>query len=251
MLDTLLRKYNERKAIKAWNKSTLGQALALQAREYFYGEIRSLSGMSEKAKQKIIGDFYSKVFAIDQAANPFLQLRENIASYVIEFAKLQVLCLTPEEKADQFYSDCPYISGELRPHIRQLSDHNEELKQLKWSHENLTDEELIAFCNSRSAVLLYYVNGMNMVRVDRGDNGDPKDWFKPFFRSMLIYEEDLCRGQINLPPLLPNSLDALRHSVFMNEVVNGAANPLYTWETKLQEAFEESSASGPTSSLQA
>ena len=230
MLGAFLQKYNERKAVKEWKKSTLGQALALHTQEYFYGKVKSLSGMSEGEKQKLIGDFYGKVASINQAENPFLKLRELLATYVVEFSKLQVLCLTKEEKVEQFYADCPYISGELHLHIRALTDHNKELKELKWSHEDLTDEELIGFCNGRSALLLYYMNGINVVRIEAKDRHNTKDWFKPFVRAMLIWDEDTYRSQIGLPSLLPGSLDALEYSTFMNMVVNGIENPLYAWE---------------------
>lgn len=237
MFDALLKKYNERKALRAWNKSVIGQALREHTHQYFYGEVKSLAEMSEVGKQKLIADFYSKVVSIDQAQNPLLQLREYFASYVVGFAKLQVLCLTAEEKADQFYADCPYISGQLHLHIRELSDFNEELKEVKWARENVTDAELVAFCNWRSAIFHYYMNGLNMVRVHLGDNHKTKDWFRPFLRSSLIWEEHLCRGNIGLPDLLPDSLDGLRHSTFMNMVVNGVDNPLYEWETKFKEEF--------------
>ena len=234
MFEALIGKYKQRKATKEWSKSPLGQSLTLHTQEYFYGKIASLSGKSQGAKDEIIADFCEKVFSIDQADNPFLKLRELLATYVVALTRLQVLCLTEEEKAGQFYADCPYISGELHHHIRALSDHNEELKRLKWSHGNLTDAELVGVCNIRSAVLLYYVNGLNIVRMIKGDRDKPKDWFCPFLRSMLIWDEDTCRRQIELPSLLPRSLEALEHSTFMNMVVDGYQNPLYEWEKAYQ-----------------
>ena len=234
MFEALIGKYKQRKATKEWSKSPLGQSLTLHTQEYFYGKMASLAGMSQGAKDEIIADFCEKVFSIDQAENPFLKLRELLTNYVLAFTRLQVHCLTKEEKAGQFYADCPYISGELHHHIRALADHNEELKRLKWEHENLTDVELVGFCNARSAVFLYCVNGLNIVRIMRGDKDSPKDWFRPFLRSMLIWDEDTCRGQIGLPSLLPGSMDALEHSTFMNMVVDVYQNPLYEWEKAYQ-----------------
>lgn len=230
MLAALIEKYNERKAVKAWNRSTLGQALKQHTEHYFYRNIASLAGMSEEAKQKIVADFYTQVFSIDQDEDPFLRLRKLLATYVLEFSQLQVLCLTEEEKAGQFYADCPYISGELHHHIRTLAEHNEDLKQLQWAHDDITDDNLIGYCNQRTAVLLFYMNGMNIIRIERGDSDSPKDWFRPFLQSMLIWDEDNCRKQIALPSLLPGELDGLKHSTFMNMVVNGFRNPLYEWE---------------------
>lgn len=195
MLKEFLQNYGQRRAIKAWNKSVLGQALANHSREYFYEGDTRLSSFNEKNKQKLISDFYAKVIAIDQVENPLLAMRENIADSVCGFAKLQVLCLKPDEKKEAFYADCPYISGTLYAHIRELSEHNEELKQLKWTHGDLSDDDLISFCNGRSAVFLYYVNGLNIVRAAGDDVDEAKDWLRPFIRSSLIWEDDLCRGE--------------------------------------------------------
>lgn len=185
MLEEFLQNYRQRRAIKSWRKSILGQTLARHSREYFYeGETR-LSGFSEKSKQKLISDFYA---------------------------------------------DSPYISGELHAHIQKLSEYNEELKELKWTHGDLSDDDLISFCNGRSAVFLYYVNGWNIVRAECNDVGETKDWLRPFIKSSLIWEEGLCRGNIGLPSLLSDSLDSLRHIAFTNMVVNGHANPFYEWE---------------------
>ena len=134
------------------------------------------------------------------------------------------------KKTSQVYADCPHISGELHLHIRALSDYNTELKELKWSNVGLKDEDLVSFCNSRSALLLFYMNGINMVRIEFKDRHSTKDWFKPFLRAMLIWDEDTYRHQIGLPSLLPNDLKALEYSTFMNMVVNGVQNPLYEWE---------------------
>ena len=134
------------------------------------------------------------------------------------------------EKAEGEYSDCPYISGELYKHIQELSDHNEELKKLKWKTDGISDEELISVCNFKSALHIFYINGMNHVRCELKDMDTEKDWLHPFVKSMLIWEEDTYRGKIGLPSLLPDSFDAIRHSTFMNTVTNGHENPFYEWE---------------------
>ena len=88
-------------------------------------------------------------------------------------------------------------------------------------------------------MLLYYVNGLNIIRRDFGDFDDVKDWLQPFMKSMLIWDEDIWRGKMDLPSLLPNSLDALEHSTFMNMVVNGFKNPYFEWEKAYGELAKE------------
>jgi hypothetical protein len=232
----LFKGFRERKAAKDWSNSPVGQALAAHTRECFFtGETR-LSSFKEDAKKEIINDFYTKIFALPNATNPFLAVRELIANYVLAFASIQVLTLKPEEKTDAFYAGCPYISGELYKHIQAAADHHAELKQLKWTHDSLSDEELMSFCNTRGAVLLYYVNGLNIVRRADKDFDANKDWFRPFIKSMLIWQEDTYRRNLGLPPLLPDPTAALEYSAFLNAVTNGAPNPYYDWATTFPEA---------------
>lgn len=47
---------------------------------------------------------------------------------------------------------------------------------------------------------------------------------------MLIWHEDQIREKIGLQRLLPDAMDGLKHSTFMNIVVNGHKNPFYEWE---------------------
>ena len=230
MFDALLNRYREWSALRDWQGSPLGQSLAIHTNEYF-SKYPRLSDLSEESKSKIIGDFYQSILAISQTDNPFLAMREKLAAYVSGFSALQVLCLTEEEKQVGFYADCPYISGELCRHIDKTVEHVEQLRELKWKHPDISNSELISFCNSRCVVYLYYLNGFNLVRGEFDDIDSDKDWLQPFVKSMLIWEEDLLRGKIGMKSLLPGDLDGLKHSTFFNAVVNGHKNPFFVWET--------------------
>jgi len=157
-------------------------------------------------------------------------MRESVASYVIGYAGYQMLCLTEEEKTEAFYADCPYISGELYKHIGKVTEHNDELDELKWKHSDISNDDLVSFCNTKCVLYLYYLNGVNYIRGEFDDIDKEKDWLRPFIKSMLIWEEDRIREKIGLPSLLPDSIDALKHSTFMNMVINGHRNPFYEWE---------------------
>ena len=84
----------------------------------------------------------------------------------------------------------------------------------------------------------HYLNGVNYVRGEFNDIDKEKDWLRPFIKSMLIWEEDIVREKIGLPSLLPDSLDSLKHSTFMNLVTNGHKNPFYEWEKSWAEDDE-------------
>lgn len=229
MLKEFFQKRKDNKAIRAWEQSALGQILLNHSKEYF-NKYPRLASFSEEGKNKIIMEFYNQIFMILQAENPFLAMRESLASYSIEYARYQILCLTAEEKSETFYSECPYISGELYKNIDRIVEFNDELGELKWKQSDISNDELIEFCNTRSLLFLYYLNGINYVRSELQDMDKEKDWLRPFIKSMLIWEEDQVREKIGLPRLLPNSLDALKHSSFMNLVIDGYNNPFYEWE---------------------
>lgn len=229
MMKEFLQRLREWKAVREWRRSSLGKKLVHHTTEYFYKNPR-LASFSEETKNKIMGDFLQQILRFSKAENPFLTMRESLATYVIGYARLQVLCLTEEEKREAFYSDCSYISGELYKHIDRAVEHVEELRELKWKHPDLSNEELVSFCNTRCVLHLYYVNGFNYVRGEFDDIDKEKDWLRPFIKSMLIWEEEQIREKIGLPSLLPDKLDGLKHSTFMNMVVNGHRNPYYEWE---------------------
>ena len=155
--------------------------------EYFKKNPR-LSSFSVEGKKRVVEDFYQQIFNFAQAKNPFLAMRESFASYLIGFAGYQVLCLTEEDKAAAFYSDCPHISGQIYKHIHKAIEHNDELGELKWKHPDISNEELISFCNTRCVLHLYYINGINYVRAEFDDSSiKSKRIVASVIKSMLIW----------------------------------------------------------------
>ena len=214
--------------IKNWQDSFLGKALSAHTREYFY-EHPILKDIPEEAKQDLIADFYQKIFELTHSEEPLLTLRGYIASFVQSYATFQVLCLTANEKNKSFYKNSPYISGNLHTHIKSLVIHNNEINELNLKNELLSDEDLLAFCRTKAAISMFYMNGINIVRYEVKDTVKENDWLRPFIESMLICEEDICRKNIELPTLLENEDDAQRHSHFLQYVSNGSQNPYEAW----------------------
>jgi hypothetical protein len=189
-------------------------------------------------KQNIVQQFSNRLIAIDRAPNPFLTFREELCNAAIAYADLQVLCLTPQEKAETL-GGVRYISGELSRYIRQTADFNKDVARIIWEHPQCTDDELIVFANCYCAVFLYYLNGWNLVRVatkiDPAYSAD-KDWFRPFLTSMLISSEHNARQKLGLPSLFTDGVAPLRHASFMGGVTKGQTNPLFEWAELPEEA---------------
>ena len=237
---SLLDRFRAHLFLRRFRKSSLGQVLAEHSREYFYGD-NILSGFSDAAKERLIGDFHLQVFGFAAQPNPHLKFREHLASCVIGYASIQVLCLKPEEKAESFYSGAQYISADLHRHIRACAQHHDELKRIVWEHPDFTDEELIANANARASVWLYYANGLNIVRSEFGEQViKGRDWYRPSVVSAMIFEEETYRQKIGLPSLAPDTLLPLEHSTFMTGVAGGDRNPLYEWETHYERKHPDS-----------
>jgi len=93
----------------------------------------------------------------------------------------------------------------------------------------MSADDLIAYANTRSALMLYYANGLNMVRMAIGDEDRQKVWFRPFVEAMLVQEEDNQREKLGLPSLFDDVVRALPYSVYLDLVINGARQPFYEW----------------------
>ncbi|WP_281649247.1 hypothetical protein [Parendozoicomonas sp. Alg238-R29] len=231
MIGSWIKKYQANKAVKNFKNSQLGKCISHHTEKYFYGDTL-LSSFQQENKENIIKDFHHRVFMVCLSDNPFMSMREAITEYGCGLSSYQIYCINESNKADSEYANTPYISGKMHKHISSCSDHVDELKEMKWKYPEISNDDLIAFCNSRAALYTYYLNGMNYVRMELKDSDDTKDWLRPFVKSMLIWTEDHMRSNIGLPSLLENSLDGLKHSTFMNLVADGHKNPYFEWETK-------------------
>jgi hypothetical protein len=227
--------FKQQFAIWRFQRSTLGQALRQHTYHYFH-EVPSLSYFSQENKEKFAKDFTNKLAAIVASPNSFLALRETLTEHVISFAQLAVLTLTEDELAQADWRDSPFISGQLHHHIDAAAEHHEELARYKWESEGVMAQDLIAFANTRGALLLYYINGLNMVRLESGDNAE-RDWFKPFVEAMLVWEEHTTRQNIGLPSLFDDPVGGLCYSTYMNYVVDGALNPFFEFTKNFPDRY--------------
>jgi len=219
-----------RTALNTWkfNRTPLGQALVLHSKEFFYSG-HTLSWLSQEKKNELITGLYQKLVEAQGSPNAPLALREAIAGFAILYAKLALLCLTEGEKSSHFFSGNPYVSGELCQYIMQAAEHCDEAKAFIDGEENTTPDRVMSFANTRSAVMLYFLNGMNMARIAIGDVEQGTDWYLPFVEAQLVAEEDHVRELLGIERLLPPPLHAVAYSSYINFVIDGEATPFKTW----------------------
>lgn len=220
----------ERRALKQWQKSELGQALRHHGHEFFWQDDAPFGYLNEDEKQKACVELHSKAINILSSPQPILAVREELAKYVLTFAELMVAGMREETKEDRIYSGTPYISGKLRDHISQIAEHIDELGRQRFSDPNITDEELADYCTARATFLLFYCNGLNMISIAVEDRASQRsEWFRAFIQAAMVFAEDDLRQKIGIDRLLAGPVDGLIYSSFMNYVINGEPDPFYTW----------------------
>lgn len=219
---------------RQFNKTALGIALQDHTRKYFYSD-HSLSWFKQENKDALIADFYGKIGQVACAPDPFLALRESLTEYVLAYAQVTILSHTRAEKIEMPWADNPYISGTIHQHVVEASEFCDEVQRHKDDLADATAEDLIAFANTRGAVNLYYANGLNMLRIDMGDQEEP-DWFRAFVEAMLVWEEDTYREKLGLPSLIGGT-GGVVYSAFFNYVIGGEPRPFERFRTEFPDYY--------------
>jgi len=224
----LLQVIKEYWALQKFKKSPLGEALRQHTQEFFYGDT-VLVHFSDANKQKLIGDFTQKLAEIYDSPNWQATMRRSLTEFVLAYASLEVLCLKESERSHIHYGKNPYISGTLYHRISDAVAHTDELGRFVFeTGGEQVPGDLISFCNTRCALYLYYMNGINLVRIS---NGDEVDWYKPFVEAMMVWAEGNIRHKLDMPQLIEgySGLGHLCYFSFMNFVLDGSSNPFFEW----------------------
>jgi hypothetical protein len=235
----LLGQNSSKSGASAQRQEATDEGIATLINEFFHGAGRT-ANYSAGGKSELITEIEEAVEGIREHPKPLVPFRESVATWVVQFADFQVLCLTEAEMERTFYRDCPYVSGELYKSIRKLAPFNKELKQQMLGREDVTDAALLALCKARSGVALLHCNALNLLRKEIGDIPGSKDWFFAFMEAMLIWRENHYRSEAGMTTFV-DGIRAMELSVYMNVVGNPAnVNPRYTWETTFSKAGQSS-----------
>jgi hypothetical protein len=228
MLDTLARKYHgHRLARRAYN--------AIETQIGCYFSHGALSRLSNAQKQELRHSVHAVVRDVLADTNPTMALRHQLVGAVYYFAKFQVLVIDKETQRVGFL-DTPYISGELKPRIAEL------LPTIKDPDLTGIPEDANPFdvCGFQQSLWLMWTNSLNAVRELLDDCDPAQDWLRPFVLSALVAAEDHYRQQLKMPSLLPHEYAGMIYGGFSKHVLDGARNPLVTWQQAVDEvsAFE-------------
>jgi len=131
----------------------------------------------------------------------------------------------------------PGVSGALWPHLRAIARENEIVRtQLQGASEPFeTENDIHDLGPARYRMCSAHMNVLSALRRplnDRHANAE-LDWFKPYYCSLLIWQEATLRNDIGLEQLI-DPHEAIEYNA-MNEMVEaGVPYPNLEWEHRFR-----------------
>ena len=241
MLRTLFDQLKARRALKALGKNPVYQAAITAIRETLANDSKGLGKhASQHFKEELAERLIREVGEVVTARDPVIANRENLASYVLEMAKYQALILPSLTETEEDITGLrgrPGVTGELKAHLKNIAEKDNDIKKLAWSLGNPTSQDLYQACLFKYSVAGFMAHVFHCTRIALGDShpSPEKDWYRPFVAAMCAWEEHNFRKAIGLPDVLASQdsygpTAALKYSTFLNTVMNGAKYPNLEWE---------------------
>jgi len=155
-------------------------------------------------KKTLAWQIMKEVREVVTAADPVIVNREKLADYVFKLANFQVLVIpsTADDEEDVTgLRGKPGITGELKAHLKEIAEKDEEVKKLVENLDHPTTEDIIGACQYYCWNGGLMTNVFNSTRIALGDCNpvSENDWYRPFFAAMCASAEYHYRMLIGLP----------------------------------------------------
>ncbi len=241
MLDKLFGNVKAFFAVRTLERHPVYLSAIRHIRETFSDDSK---GLGKYATQQFRDDLVRRLLAevgeVVTAQDPVMANREKLASYVLPLAKYQVLVLPSPGEPEQDVTGLRGkhgITGELKAHVAKIAEKDKDIKELAWSLNNPTPQQLYEACVFRCWVFGFQANLFHCTRIALGDYhpSQEKDWYRPFLEARCAWEEAQFRKAIGLPDVLDQDelgsiATAAKYASFLSFVVNGAKYPNLAWE---------------------
>ena len=172
----------------------------------------------------------NRVAEIFSANKPFLQYREYVAHYMIEYCELWVFVNQQREGN--------LVSGELTEHIQKYAEHSETLTDFIHQYGNISLGDMLNLTMMTCCYRLYFLECMLAIAEIFNDR---TDWHEEFKRVQLAWEEHSIRLKLGLPTLFDNDIEGLHYGLLCKEVSEGALSPIQSWKKKYNQAGDDNS----------
>jgi len=187
---------------------------------------------SQKFKEELIAKMLNDVIEIIRSENQTIANREKLSEAVCMSTMYQVLILPSKYEDEEDVTEMrgkPGISGELKLHLKEISEQFEEVKEVTIGFDNPTDIDIYNGCVYRYRCFWARAQLFHSLRFHLNDYPpEPKqeDWYLPFVAAMCAYHEHRFRDGIGLPEQNGvGDIEALEYYSFMNMVLNGVRYP--------------------------
>jgi len=234
MLGNLFKRLRGWLAVKALEKNPVYGMVFTTIRDTLTDPSKGLGKYADQEfKQELTEQILKEVAEVVSTQNPVMANRKKLADYVLKMAKYQVLILPapnePEEEVSGLRGK-PGITGEIKAHLKEIAEKDEEIKELAWSLDTPTVQDIYEACVVRYWVAVFKAAVFHSIRLALGDyHPTPeKDWYRPFVAAMCAWEEYNYREKIGLPDISP--IAALKYLSFFHVVMSGAKYPNFEWE---------------------
>lgn len=259
MISKLLAFLKTRKALKELKESPIYSATLSYLQKELNDKSKGIGKYwDEEGKGRIIQNILSDIEETLAQENPTQAVRMRIINLIAETAKFQVLIIPPAPEIDQAgLRDYEGITGELKENIPRLAKTNKDLEEFFYSLEETPTSpgDMYDFILMRYWYLHLSLHAYNQVRITLGDyhKDHHKDWFRPCYISMCIWQESLYRQELGMPYAIRGTnpdWQALMHSTWINRIEEGHKEPLLEWERSWIDVFNKPSPYAQISSNQ-
>jgi hypothetical protein len=242
VLQNLIGSWKGRRAAKQLERNPIYGPIVRYARAVLNDRSQGIGKVwSEDGKRKLLEGLLADVAQVLAEPNPAQAVRMRAIEFMLIAAQFDVLIMQPPT---------PFkgLSGELKPRIPELAKKDKELEEFFYG----IDPAPTTFDGMWDSVLMRYwamnlnLNSYNQARVALGDWHDDrkKDWFRPCYTSLCIWQENTYRRQLGLPSVIGGDLEdlkAIMHSTWINRAKEGHKELRLVWEKSWEEAFKEPS----------
>jgi hypothetical protein len=242
MAFNLLASWKARRAARERERHPVYGPVLRHAQAVLSDRSRGIGKMwTEAGKEKLQSSLLSDMALALAAPNPAQAVRMRTIEFMLQAAQFDVLVMQPPT---------PFkgLSGDLQSRIPELAKCDKELETFFHGMDPTPTE----FDDMRGAVLArywvmqLYMNSYDQARIALGDwhPDRRKDWFRPCYTSLCIWQEGLYRGQLGLAPAIEGEMQdmkAIMHGTWVKLADEGRKELRLDWERTWRDTFDEPS----------
>ncbi len=188
--------------------------------------------IDERRRKELARVLYLELSEICNASQPKAVCRDKLVRWMLRFAPLQVVMIPPPPEEDASgLRELPGITGELRPRLNDLLEHDADFRSGLGGQPADADAAWSAVQRSYWEAY-WFLEAFNATRIALGDTKSESDWYRPFMHAACVNQEHLYRRELNLPPAFEEDVAQVvvtAFSIYTDVVISGTDDPDSEW----------------------